>query len=64
MYYEAISQCTRTLRNLEEWLDKAERCAAGNKFDPPLGCPLSALNGHRAMSESCRLSRAKGTRTV
>ena len=24
MYYQAISQCTQMLKNLESWLDKAE----------------------------------------
>ena len=27
MYYQAISQCTKMLRNLESWLDKAEEHA-------------------------------------
>jgi hypothetical protein len=33
MYYHAITQCTRALRNLETWLDKAEQHAAAKKFD-------------------------------
>src|SRR6267142_686347 len=33
MYYQVISQCTQTLKNLEAWLDKAERHAAAKKFD-------------------------------
>ena len=33
MYYEAISQCTQTLKNIEGWLDKAETHAAAKKFD-------------------------------
>ena len=33
MYYHAIAQCTRALRNLETWLDKAEQHAAAKKFD-------------------------------
>jgi hypothetical protein len=33
MYYQAISQCTQALRNLETWLDKAEQHAAAKKFD-------------------------------
>jgi len=24
MYYQAISQCTQMLKNLESWLDKAD----------------------------------------
>jgi uncharacterized protein len=33
MYYEVISQCTQTLRNLESWLDKADQLATAEKFD-------------------------------
>ena len=33
MYYEAISQCTQMLKNIEGWLDKAETHAAAKKFD-------------------------------
>src|SRR5438445_13689829 len=33
MYYQVISQCTQTLKNLETWLDKAEQHAAVKKFD-------------------------------
>jgi len=33
MYYQVISQCTQTLKNLEAWLDKAERHAAAKQFD-------------------------------
>jgi len=33
MYYQVISQCTQTLKNLETWLDKAEQLAAAKKFD-------------------------------
>jgi hypothetical protein len=33
MYYEAISQCTQMLKNIEAWLDKAEKHAADKKFD-------------------------------
>ena len=33
MYYEAIAQCTQSLKNLEICLDKAERYAAAKKFD-------------------------------
>jgi hypothetical protein len=33
MHYHAIAQCTRALRNLETWLDKAEQHAAAKKFD-------------------------------
>ena len=33
MYYQVISQCTQTLKNLEVWLDKAERHAVAKKFD-------------------------------
>src|SRR5262249_57564022 len=33
MYYQMISQCMQTLKNLETWLDKAEQLAAAKKFD-------------------------------
>src|SRR5689334_25343257 len=33
MYYEAISQCTQMLKNIEAWLYKAEKHAAAKKFD-------------------------------
>ena len=33
MYYQAILQCTQTLRNLERWLDKAEEDSAAKRFD-------------------------------
>ena len=33
MYYEAVLQCTQMLKNLETWLDKAEKHAAAKKFD-------------------------------
>ena len=33
MYYQVISQCTQTLKNLETWLDKAEQYATVKKFD-------------------------------
>ena len=33
MYYQAISQCTQMLKNLESWLDKAEECAGAKPFD-------------------------------
>ena len=33
MYYEAISQCTQMLKNIEGWLVKAETHAAAKKFD-------------------------------
>jgi hypothetical protein len=33
MYYEAISQCTQILKNIEGWLDKAQTHAAAEKFD-------------------------------
>ena len=33
MYYQVVSQCTRSLMNLELWLDKAEHYAAEKKFD-------------------------------
>jgi hypothetical protein len=33
MYYQVISRCTQSLKNLETCLDKAERHAAAKKFD-------------------------------
>jgi len=33
MYYETVSQCVRTLKTIETWLDKAEAHAAAKKFD-------------------------------
>jgi hypothetical protein len=33
MYYQVISQCTQTLKNLETWLDKAQQHATAKKFD-------------------------------
>jgi hypothetical protein len=33
MYYEVVSQCTQSLKNLERWLDKAEQHAVAKKFD-------------------------------
>ena len=33
MYYQAISQCTQMLRNLESWLDMAEAHAGAKTFD-------------------------------
>jgi uncharacterized protein len=33
MYYQVISQCTQSLKNLEACLDKAEQHAAAKKFD-------------------------------
>jgi hypothetical protein len=33
MYYQILSQCTQTLKNLETCLDKAEQHAAAKKFD-------------------------------
>ena len=33
MYYQAISQYTQMLKNLESWLDKAEEYAGAKKFD-------------------------------
>ena len=33
MYYQVISQCTQSLKNLETGLDKAEQHAAAKKFD-------------------------------
>src|SRR3984893_16768949 len=33
MYYQVLSQCTQSLKNVENWLDKAEQHAAVKKFD-------------------------------
>ena len=33
MYYQVLSQCTQSLKNIETWLDKAEQHAAAKKFD-------------------------------
>jgi uncharacterized protein len=33
MYYQMISQCTQTLKNLETWLDKAEQHAAAKNLN-------------------------------
>jgi hypothetical protein len=33
MYYQAISQCTQMLKNLDSWLDKAEEYAGTKTFD-------------------------------
>jgi uncharacterized protein len=33
MYYQAISQCTQMLKNLESWLGKAEEYAGAKAFD-------------------------------
>ena len=33
MYYQVISQCTQSLKNLETCFDKAEQHAAAKKFD-------------------------------
>ena len=33
MYYQAVSQCTQTLKNLQVCLDKAEQHATDKKFD-------------------------------
>src|SRR5260370_6878355 len=33
MYYQILSRCTQTLKNLETCLDKAEQHAAAKKFD-------------------------------
>src|ERR1700758_425929 len=33
MYYQVLSQCTQSLKNVETWLDKAEQHAAVKKFD-------------------------------
>ena len=33
MYYQVVSQCTQSLKNIEAWLDKAEQFAAAKQFD-------------------------------
>ena len=33
MYYQVLSQCTHSLKNVETLLDKAEQHAAAKKFD-------------------------------
>src|SRR4030088_2709354 len=33
MYYQVVSQCTQSLKNIELCLDKAEQFAAAKKFD-------------------------------
>jgi hypothetical protein len=33
MYYQVVAQCTQNLKNLETYLDKAERYAVARKFD-------------------------------
>jgi hypothetical protein len=33
MYYQVLSQCTQSLKNVETWLDKVEQHAAAKKFD-------------------------------
>lgn len=33
MYYQVVSQCMQSLKNLETCLDKAEQHAAAKKFD-------------------------------
>jgi hypothetical protein len=33
MYYQAITQCTQAVKNVETWLDKAEEHAAAKHFD-------------------------------
>jgi hypothetical protein len=33
MYYEVVSQCVRTLKTIEIWLDRAEAHTAAKKFD-------------------------------
>jgi hypothetical protein len=33
MYYQAISQCVQSLRNMEPWLDKADALARERRFD-------------------------------
>ena len=33
VYYQIISQCTQSLRNIDAWLDKAEEFAAARGFD-------------------------------
>jgi uncharacterized protein len=33
MYYQVVSQCAQSLKNVEAWLDKAEQSASAKKFD-------------------------------
>jgi hypothetical protein len=33
MYYQVLSQCRQSLKNVETWLDKVEQHAAAKKFD-------------------------------
>jgi hypothetical protein len=33
MYYQVVSQCSQSLKNIEVWLDKAEQFAAAKQFD-------------------------------
>src|SRR5262245_38902612 len=33
MYYQVVSQCSQSLKNVEPWLDKAEQFAAAKQFD-------------------------------
>jgi hypothetical protein len=33
MYYRMVSECTRTLKSIELWLDRAEQHAAAKYFD-------------------------------
>jgi hypothetical protein len=33
MYYQIVSQCAQSLKNVETWLDKAEQFAAVKQFD-------------------------------
>ena len=33
MYYQVVSRCTQSLKNIESWLDKAEQYAAAKHFD-------------------------------
>jgi hypothetical protein len=36
MYYHAILQCTQALRNLEAWLDRAERLSERFEVSSPI----------------------------
>ena len=33
MYYQVVSQCAQSLKNLDGWLDRAEQLAATKRFD-------------------------------
>jgi hypothetical protein len=33
MYYQVVSQCSQSLKNMETWLDKAEQFAAAKQLD-------------------------------